>query len=71
MRIEEIDGVKYHVVKVISSESEQLVNSLSERYKEQHKDFVLLKKVGTAGVVEVEPHYLLCRKIDDADYDEG
>lgn len=71
MRIEEIDGVKYHVVKSISADSEQLVHSLSERYKEQYNDFVLLKKVGTAGVVEVEPHYLLCRKIEDADYEEG
>ena len=69
--METIDGVKYHVVKVISSESEKLVQALSERYKEQHKDFVLLKTSGSAGVVDVEPHYLLCRKIEDAEYEEG
>lgn len=71
MRIQEIDGVKYHVIKSISEENKRLVDALSERYKEQHKDFVLLKTAGHAGVADVEPHYLLCRRIDEADYEEG
>ena len=71
MRIEEIDGVKYHVIKSISEENEKLVKALSERYKGEHSDFVLLKTKGHAGVVDVEPHYLLCRKIEDAEIEEG
>ena len=71
MRIKEIDGVKYHVIQSISEENKKLVDALAERHRENYSDFVLLKTKGSAGVVDVEPHYLLCRKIEDAEIEEG
>jgi len=69
MRIVEVGDDKYHVIQQISEKNKKLVDTLEERYKNHHKDFVLLKFKGTATVDE--PHFLLCRKIEDADVEEG
>jgi len=70
MRIIDIGEDRYHVIKVIESQDEEFVSKLVEFYKERHNDFFLIREKAHAGVVDVEPRHLLCRHIDDAEWEE-
>lgn len=70
MRIIDVDDVRYHVVKVIESQDKEFVDKLVEFYKDNYNDFFLIREKGHAGVVDVEPKHLLCRKIEDAEWEE-
>ena len=63
MRIIEVNGEKYHVVKEISSKDEEFLEKLKSLYDERYSDFVLLRAVPNPAV---EEHHLICRKIEDA-----
>lgn len=68
MKIIEVDDVKYQVIKEISSGDGEFVEKLSNHYKERYGDFVLLKAKPNPAV---EEHHLICRRIDEAEYEEG
>jgi len=67
MRIIDIDDKRYQVIKEITTQDEDFINRLSDLYKERCSDFFLLKSQPNPAV---DPHHLICRIIDDADYVE-
>ena len=67
MRIINIGDDRYHVISQIDSQNQDFIDKLSEMYKERHNDFFLLKAQQNPSV---NPHHLICRKIEDADYEE-
>jgi hypothetical protein len=67
MRIIEVDDVRYQVIKELSAGNEEFVEKLSAHYKDRYPDFVLLKAKPNPAV---EEHHLICRRIDDADFEE-
>ena len=60
MRIIEVGDDKYQVIKEIRSNDDQFLSRLTELYKNRYNDFHLLR--GNAN--------LICRKIDDIEYEE-
>jgi len=67
MRIIDVNDVRYQVISELTTQDEEFITRLSDLYKERYSDFFLLRSQPNPAI---DPHHLICRRIDEADFEE-